>query len=161
DGRIDHLLAINSVRIAIATGLPHDTPLAWWRSDWELRAHSRQHTIPDALFAIEWPDIGEQVFALEVEYRTRAPRSVQGKLLRYSAASYRRGGIYGVANPVVLIVGNNPNWLARYRTAVAPLTLSISVGFARLDEIQRHGAVNAVWQDRINDGRHSLRELAI
>jgi hypothetical protein len=67
DGQLDHLLAINSIRIALAMDLP-DTggAIAWWRSDWELRAHGRQRTIPDALFAIDWPDIGERVFASRV-----------------------------------------------------------------------------------------------
>lgn len=128
DGRIDHLLAINTVRIALATSLPEDSPLTWWRSDWDMRAHSQQRTIPDALFAIDWPDIGERVFALEVEHGTRSPRSFQAKLLRYAAASYRPRGIYGATNPIVLVVGQSPTWLARYRDALGPLRLSIVSG---------------------------------
>jgi hypothetical protein len=160
DGRLDHLLAVNTVRIALAMGLPDASPLTWWRSDWELRAHSQPRTIPDALFAIEWPDLGERVFALEVEHGTRAPRNFQTKLLRYAAASSRRSAIYGATNPVVLVVGHNPTWLSRYRTALVPLALSLPVGFARLLDIQRHGAVGAVWQGPAGDERHSLRDLA-
>src|SRR3989442_13727667 len=104
DGRMDHLLAINTVRIELALGLPEaGGELVWWRSDWELRAHSRQRTIPDALFAVRWPDSEEHVAALEVEYGTRAPRSFQAKLLRYSAAAYRPSGIYGVTDPIVFV----------------------------------------------------------
>lgn len=161
DGRIEHLLAINSVRIALAIGLPgSDGELMWWRSDWELRAHSRQRTIPDALFVVRWPDVGDQVFALEVEHGTRAPRSFQGKLLRYGAAARRPGGIYGETNPIVLVIGHSPTWLARYRAAVAMLPLPINVGFAALDEIERHGPVGIIWQARAGNARYSLRTLA-
>lgn len=161
DGRIDHLLAINTVRIELALGLPDiGAELAWWRSDWELRAHSRQRTIPDALLAVRWPDIAEQVFALEVEYGTRAPRSIQTKLLRYSAAGYRRAGIYGETDPIVLLVGHNPTWLARYRAALVPLALPITIGFADLDQIEREGAVGRVWLSQEGGERLSLRTLA-
>jgi hypothetical protein len=161
DGRIDHLLAINSVRIALAIGLPETNgEIVWWRSDWDLRAHSRQRTIPDGLFAIRWPDIGDHVFALEVERGTRAPRSFQTKLLRYVAASYRRGGIYGETEPVVLVVGRSSTWLARYRAALAPLPIPINIGFTVLDDIERLGAPGPVWQARTDHQRYSLRTLA-
>lgn len=161
DGRIEHLLAVNSVRIAVALGLPDsDGELVWWRSDWELRAHSRQRTIPDALFAVQWPELDAQVFALEVEYGTRAPRSFQSKLLRYSAASHRRGGIYGETNPIVLVVGQDSTWLARYRAAVSPLALSIHIAFADLSDVERTGASGAIWQPHASDERVSLRTLA-
>lgn len=161
DGRIDHLLAINSVRIALATGLPEvGAELAWWQSDWELRAHSRQCMIPDGLFAIRWAGLGDQVFALEVEYGTRAPRSLQSKLLRYAAASYRRSGVYGETDPVVLVVGHDPTWLARYRAALASLALPVPIGFAGLEQVEREGAVGAVWQPLLGDQHLSLRTLA-
>ena len=161
DRRIDHMLAINTVRIEVALGLS-DTggELVWWRSDWELRAHSRQRTIPDALFAVCWSDIDEQVFALEVEYGTRAPRSFQTKLFRYSAASYRRGAIYGETDPIVLVVGHNPTWLVRYRTALASLALPVTIGFADLDAVEGEGAVGPVWLSLEGDERLSLRSLA-
>ncbi len=161
DGRIDHLLAINTVRIALALGLPDiGGDLLWWRSDWELRAHSRQRTIPDALFAVRWSDTGERVFVLELEHGTRAPRSFQTKMLRYSAASHRRGGIYGEMNPIVLVVGSNPIWLARYRAAVAALTVAIDIGFASLNEIDRNGGGGPVWQTQSGEQLVSLRTLA-
>ncbi len=161
DGRIDHLLAINSVRIALAIGLPETNgDIVWWRSDWDLRAHSRQRTIPDGLFAIRWPDIGTRVFALEVEHGTRGPRSFQCKLLRYAAASYQCRGIYGETAPVVLVVGHRPKWLARYRAALAPLLLPMDIAFAHLHELQQHGAAGQVWQARTDDQRYSLRTFA-
>lgn len=159
DGQLDHLLAINSIRVVLAIDLP-DTGgvIAWWRSDWELRAHSRQRTIPDALFAIHWPDIGERVFALEVEHHTRAPRGFVSKLLRYSAASYGRDGTNGQTNPIVLVVGHSPTWLARYRAILAPLAVSTDVWFATFDELNGHCA--NIWQARTGDARCSLRTLA-
>lgn len=159
DGQLDHLLAINTIRISLAMDLP-DTggAIAWWQSDWELRTHSRQRTIPDALFAIQWPDIGERVFALEVEHHTRAPRRFVGKLLRYSAATYHRDATYGQTNPIVLVVGHSPTWLARYRAVLAPLAVSINVWFVSFDDLNRHGA--NIWQARTGDARYSLRTLA-
>ena len=160
DGQIDHLLAINTVRIELAVGLPPaGGELVWWRSDWELRAHSRARTIPDALFAVHWPGIDEQVFALEVEYGTRAPRSFQAKLLRYATAGYRRG-IYGETDPIVLVVGRDPSVLARYRTALAPLALRVTAGFADLGQIETCGAVGPVWRSQHGEECLSLRGLA-
>lgn len=160
DGQIDHLLAINTVRIEIALGLPETGgELLWWRSDWELRAHSREQTIPDSLFDVRWPGIADVVFALEVEYGTRAPRSFLAKLLRYSAAPYRCG-IYGEADPIVLVVGHDPTQLARYRAAVAPLALPITFGCAELGQIERTGAGGPVWLPQQGDERLSLRNLA-
>lgn len=160
DGQIDHLLAINTVRIELALGLPPTSgDLVWWRSDWELRAHGRERTIPDALFAVRWPDIEEQVFALEVEYGTRAPRSFQTKLLRYATAAYRRG-IYGETDPIVLVVGHDPSWLARYRAAVVPLALPVTIGFADLGQVERDGAVGLVWRPQEGHECLSLRSLA-
>ena len=160
DGNLDHMLIINTVRVALATTLPDiDGELLWWRSDWELRAHRRQRIIPDALFAVSWPDDGERVFALEVEHRTRAPRSLQAKLLRYSSASYRPGCLYGQTNPVVLVVGLSPTWLARYRAALAVLPIALTVGFATLRDVEQDGA-RAAWQTRTDDARLSLRTLA-
>lgn len=159
DGNLDHLLSINVVRVALASTLPDtEGELLWWRSDWELRTHHRQRTIPDALLGVSWPDGDEQVFALEVEHRTRALRSLQGKVLRYSAAAYRPGGLFGQTTPVVLIVGLNPAWLARYRAALAALPLSLTLGFATLRDVERAG-VGAVWQPLSGDSRLSLRTL--
>ncbi|HVN86962.1 MAG TPA: replication-relaxation family protein [Candidatus Binatia bacterium] len=159
DGQLDHLLAINSIRVVLAMDLP-DTGgvIAWWRSDWELRVHSRQRNIPDALFALNWLDIGERVFALEVEHHTRAPRRFAGKLLRYWAASYHRSGASSRTNPIVLVVGHSPAWLARYRTVLAPRAVSTNVWFASFDDLNRHG-VN-IWQAATSETRYSLRTLA-
>lgn len=161
DGNLGHLLAINTVRVALATSLPDvDGVLAWWRSDWELRGRTvPQRTIPDALFAVAWPETGERVFALEVEHRTRAPRNLKAKLLRYSAASYRPGGVYGHTNPVVLVVGQNPSWLARYRSAAGSLPFNFTVGFATLADVEE-GGVGPVWQTSFGDALLSLRDLA-
>ena len=153
------LLAINSIRVILAMDLPGTGgAIVWWQSDWELRAHSRQRVIPDALFAIRWPDIDERIFALEVEHHTRAPRRFVSKLLRYSAASYHRDGAYSHTNPIVLVVGHSPTWLTRYRAVLAPLTVSTNVWFASFNDLNRHSA--SIWQAGTGDGRYSLRTLA-
>lgn len=161
DGNLDHLLAINTVRVALARTLAGaaEGELVWWRSDWELRTHRGQRTIPDALFAVAWPDGAERVFALEVEHHTRAPRSFQAKLLRYASASYRPGSLLGQTSPVVLVVGLSPTWLARYRAALAALPLPLAVGCATLGDIERAGA-GAVWRSPTIDTPLSLRTLA-
>jgi len=103
------LLAINTVRIEIAIGVDGaGANLVWWRSDWELRAHRGQRTVPDAIFAVNGLNAIDQVFALEVEYGTRAPRGLQKKLLRYRTAQYRRDGIFRHGDPIVLVVSKDP-----------------------------------------------------
>lgn len=160
DGCVDHLLAINSVRIALATTLPdHAGEIAWWRSDWELRAERRERIIPDALFGMTWSDGAEHSFALEVEYGTRAPRSFQGKLLRYASARHRPSGIYGVRNPIVLVVGESAVCLERYRGSVAVLSVELTVGFTTRAEVEQQGGAASIWCT-IADAHLSLRELA-
>jgi hypothetical protein len=160
DGCVDHLLAINSVRIALATTRSDPAgEIAWWRSDWELRAERRERIIPDAVFGITWSDGAEHSFALEVEYGTRAPRSFQGKLLRYANARHRPSGIYGVRNPIVLVVGESPAWLERYRRAVTALLVELTVGFTTRAEVEQQGGAASIWCT-IADAHLSLRELA-
>src|SRR5712691_35032 len=66
DGNLGHLLMLNEVRIRFAFGLEAiGGSLAWWRSEWDLRAHGKERIIPDAFFAVSWEE-AEQIFALEV-----------------------------------------------------------------------------------------------
>lgn len=160
DAQWQHELAINSVRLRLALDLERsNTELAWWRSNRELRAAARQASIPDALFAIEWSEGAEQIYALEVEYATRAPQSFLRKVARYTAAWYRAGGIYGVGHPVVLVVGRDPTWLERYRSATTRLAMPIVIGFTTLVEVEAEGPVGAVWRTPRGDEKVCLQSL--
>jgi len=159
DAQFAHELVINSVRVRLSLAVERSGgELCWWRSNRELRAAGRQVTIPDALFAIEWPDGAEQVYALEVEHRTRALQSFLKKAARYAAAAYRPGGIYGERNLVVLVVGADPIWLDRYRAASARLARPITIGFTTLADIERAGPTAAVWQTPAGNSLY-LRDL--
>lgn len=133
--------------------------LCWWRSNRDLRSAGRQRTIPDALLAIEWSDGTEQAYALELEYRTRAPQSFLRKVTRYAAATFRPSGIYGIAKPVVLVVGNDPMWLERYRLATSRLGIQIPIGFTALAEVESEGPTAPIWRTRVGGGKHDLQEL--
>ena len=151
DGNIDHLLAINSVRIAIALGLPAlGAELVWWRSDWELRAASRAGIISDALFLIRWPDT-ERRFALELDNNTRSVKSFLKKMLRYQAMA-------GNAELCVLMVGRDARWLERYRQALMQTNLDIKVFFTTLNLIDNCCTAD-VWISA-NGIRYSLQNIA-
>jgi hypothetical protein len=160
DAQWQHELAINSVRVRLSVDLDRSgAELAWWRSNRELRTAGRHSTIPDALFAIEWEASVEQVFALEVEYHTRAPQSFLKKVARYTAASYRPGGIYGERRPIVLVVAHDPIWLDRYRSATSRLAMPITIGFATLADLERLGPTAAIWQTPEADEKRCLQSL--
>ena len=161
DGNLDHLLAINQVRIALAVGLPEaDGELAWWRSDWDLRAQRRGPVVPDALFRVRWEGARESDFALELDNKTRAPRAFLRKILRYRAALAPPGGLYGLRDPLLLVVGRDDRWLARYQEGVAHARVGTGIWFAALGEVENNGALAPLWRPATGDARVSLRELS-
>lgn len=160
DAQWRHAVGINGVRVRLAIDLDrHGATLCWWRCNRELRSAGRQRTIPDALFAIEWPDGTEQVYALELEYRTRAPQSFLRKVARYAGAPFRPGGMYGTGRPIVLVVGHDPMWLERYRLATSRLAIPIPIGFTALAEVASEGPTAPIWRTTVGRGKHCLQEL--
>jgi hypothetical protein len=161
DGNLDHLLAINQVRVSLALSLPEaGGEIAWWRSDWELRGHGRERVVPDALFEIRWDDGGEMAFALEVDNRTKSPKAFITKMLRYRSALARGRGLYGVRDPVTLLVCRDPRWLERYRLQVAHTRLGSWIWFASLAELEAAGVTGEIWQGAEGPEKYSLRTLA-
>ena len=156
DGQLDHLLAINAVRAEFAMGLT-DGVIVWWRSDWEMRGVARGEAVPDARFALRWPDSGEHLFAMEVEYHTRAPRTFLRKMLRYAGARFRALG--SPSEETILVVGRHPSWLERYRQAVASLSLGQSIWFTTLAELEERGADGTIWRAATGENCASLRGL--
>lgn len=155
DGHLDHLLAINQVRIAMALGLPEgDGELAWWRSDWELD-RGRSRVVPDALFGVRWEE-GERVFALEIENESRSPRKFLRKVLGYSAMRHR--GLFGLSDVEILVVAKDVRWGDRYREAVGSVLGSVPVWFAALAEVEEEAA-GAIWRCAEVAGKYSLRAL--
>ena len=162
DGNLDHLLAINEVRISLALGLAGaGGEITHWRSDWELRASSRGRIVPDALFALGWAGDGHsQTFALEVDNATRSPRRFLAKLLKYAGLRVRGRALYGVTDFLLLVVGRDERWVERYRQALAHLRLGLSVWFSTLPLLCREGALAPIWITADGEERHSLRSLA-
>lgn len=162
DGNLDHLLAINEVRISLALGLAEvGGEIRHWRSDWELRASSRGRIVPDALFALGWAGDGHsQIFALEVDNATRSPRRFLGKLLKYGALRVRGRDLYGVRDFLTLVVGREERWVERYRQALAHARLGFRVWFTTLPLLGREGALGRIWIAADGEERYSLRDLA-
>ncbi|MBI3825650.1 MAG: replication-relaxation family protein [Candidatus Rokubacteria bacterium] len=160
DGNLDHLLAINDVRISLALGLDGEGgELRSWRSDWELRAHVRAKVVPDALFIVQWDD-AEQAFALEVDNATRSPRRFLAKILRYKTLSVRRVPLHGVTDFLTLVVGRDDRWIERYRDAASHTRLGFRILFAALPDVGREGACKSIWKSADGENRYSLHDLA-
>ncbi len=158
---LEHLLAINQVRVFLVLGLQElGGEILWWRSDWELRTRFRDKVIPDALFLIEWVGMGKQVFALEVENCSRSPRKFITKILRYRSLVARGGGLYGTADFITLVVGRDDRSLERYRISLGHAQLSSRVWFTALEELEANGAGGAIWRSLGADRCHSLRDLS-
>lgn len=159
DGNLDHLLAGNDVRVSVAVGLAGaGGELAWWRSDWELRAGVRGAAVPDALFSIE---IGgaRRHFALEVEHAGKSPRKFIGKILRYRSFAGRFSALYGIDDPCILVVGRDDQSAERARQALRALPPLLRVWFTSLNDIRDRGALAPIWQQVHGYERHSLRDL--
>lgn len=156
DGRLDHLLAINSVRIAFATTLPESAvALTWWRSDWEIRAQARRPLVPDALFHLSWGDVFEWTFRLEVDRHTKNSRRFITKMLRYEGMS---SDLNGLVDAPVLIVAHDARWLERYRSTLKNLPMQTPVWFALLADVVVDPFA-AIWQSPMSPEKHSLRNL--
>jgi hypothetical protein len=162
DGNLSHLLGINQVRVSLAVGLEAAShTLAWWQSDWDLRACFREPVIPDALFAVDWDDRSRGTFALEVDHETRSSRALVGKLLRYRSLLSRGHGLYGLGEVVTLVVGFHSRWITRHRRTLAHMGLGLRLWLASMDELRARGGLAEVWQAPGSDERHSLRTLGM
>ncbi len=160
DGNLDHLLAINQVRISLALGLPGVGEIAWWRSDWELRSSFRERIIPDALFAIRW-ESGEQAFALEVDNCTRSTRTFLRKVLAYRARKSLGQPLYGLREFLILVVGRDEQWLERYRLSVAHARLGSRIWFTSLSDLTTTGTLGEIWRGADEHEKYSLRTVAL
>jgi hypothetical protein len=160
DGNLDHLLAINTVRIALALGLSDiGAEITWWRSDWDLRARVQERVIPDGLFAMRWESGREQVFALEVDNRTKSLRAFVAKVLRYGALLAHGRGLYGLGGIVTIVVGRDARWVSRFRQSLAHMRLDSQVWFAVLADVEAQGPLGQIWKAPADESAHSLREV--
>lgn len=153
DGNLGHLLMLNEVRIRFAFGVEDiGGGLAWWRSEWDLRAHGKERIIPDALFAVRWEE-AEQIFALEVENETSYPQGILRKLLGYRATPE----LYGTKRYRILIVGRHPPTLARYRQGVLAAGVGKDTWFACLEDIGDFR--EDIWEAGTDDRNCSFQTL--
>src|SRR6266542_183754 len=161
DGNLDHLLAINDVRVALAGGLAViGGEIRWWKSDWELRTSGREKIVPDALFMIRWDNNKEQSYAVELDNQTKSPRNFLKKIVGYASSKYRRDDIHGLADVIVLVVGTDSKWLERYRSASGATGISMSIWFTSLDELKGKSVEDAIWKAGNGDEKYSLRDLS-
>ena len=160
DGNLDHLLAINQFRIALALGLEKAAgEIAWWRSDWELRGNVRACIVPDAFFAIRWAR-EERIYVLEADNNTRSARQFLRKLLGYASLLEQGGGAYRVSDLRVLVVTRDAGWLERYRQSLRILPMKSQVWFTTLAEAKEERAVGRIWKRTDEDIEYSLQELS-
>lgn len=158
DGKLDHLLAINSVRIAFAMTLDAaGGELVWWQSDWQLCG--RGPLVPDALFSVRWNDDIEQTYSLEADHRTRNARRFLTKALHYRSLVQGRSALYGQRDFIVLVVGDNSRWVERYRTSLAGLPPVVPIWFATLGDLEGGGVAGRIWQANALEGRYALRDV--
>lgn len=160
DGNLDHLLAINQVRVSLAVGLGAAAgEIPWFRPDWELRARFKERVIPDALFSIRWNDNREQALALEVDNHTRSPRRFLGKILGYRRLLARGRGMYGLGHLPVLVVGRDSRAVDRYRVSVDHTRLGSGIWWTTRDLIDAEGACGKIWSPSDGSSRYSLRDV--
>ena len=161
DGNLDHTLAINAVRCAMAKGLQTIAgELSWWSSDWELTRKRKSSLAPDALFCIQWDWGGEQVYALELENATRSPRAFTKKIVKYKTLRAQSGGIMGYANVIVLVVGARPRQLKRYREVAEVWNPTPWMWFAHARSLTPEGLSALIWQPPDQSENLSLRDLS-
>ncbi len=160
DRNLDHLLAINHVRITLALGLPEiGAEISWWWSDWDLRARAKVRVVPDALFSIQWAGKREQIYSLELDHRTESQRAFLIKILRYNSVRQRGNSLYGITEFLLLVVGYDPKWVERYRLSLSDTRLGKKIWFTTLSELQKNGIGNPIWKSVEEDKKYSLPEL--
>jgi hypothetical protein len=152
DGRLEHLLVVNTVRISLALTLPEAGGiLVAWQSDWELERLSP--VVPDAIVRVAWGDGAEMTYALEVDNRSRAPQAFVRKIAAYA------GSCYGSA-AAILVVGRDPRWLGRYREALGRVGLRAPVWFAPVTAVEEAGAFGSIWEPVVGTPKVPLRGVA-
>ena len=157
DRNLKHLLGINRARIAFVLGTPRlGGTLLWWRSDWQLRPTERA-VVPDAIFAVRWPEAAERLFALEFDHASRSQRGFLRKLLGYEALRGRTRSLIGNERLHVLVVGSAV-WIGRYRERMRSLPISKDVWFTTLDALESQ--LDApIWQRPETDEIQRLDEI--
>jgi len=158
DGKLDHLLAINRVRIALALTLEAvGAELSRWHSDWQLCG--RAALVPDALFAVRWNDGREQTYSLEADHRTRNATRFLAKALKYRSLVHGHRTLYGQRDFIVLVVGDDRRWVERYRSSLAGLPPRVPIWFATLEDLEASGVAGPIWRATDLEEQYSLRDL--
>jgi len=160
DGNLEHLLAINQVRISMALGLPKiGGEIAWWRSDWELRAQGKARTIPDALFEVRWGTGEARIFALELDNNTKSQRGFLKKILGYLSVHGRSESLYGVRDFITLVVGSDAAWVEKYREALAGSDLVTRIWFTTMEKLEERGVESEIWKAPGTEENYSLQKI--
>ena len=159
--KLEHAALINQCRIALALELPKaGGELAWWRSDWELRAMRQEPVIPDAAFRIAWTSGESQACALEVECQTRDPQKFLQKILAYSPYQQLPKELYGLSDFTLLLVCQREQQMNRYRQESNVLQTTNWMWFTTIEAITRTSGLIPIWQPAAGGPLQSLQELA-
>jgi hypothetical protein len=113
--------------------------------------------VPDAIFAVRWPEAAERLFALEVDHASRSQRGFLRKLLGYEALRARTRSLIGNERLHVLVVGSSV-WIGRYRERMRSLPVSNDVWFTTLDALESQSDA-PIWQRPETGEFHRLDEI--
>src|SRR5262249_57087941 len=91
---------------------------------------------------------------------TKSARNFVGKILGYESLFGAYEGLYGFNDFLVLVVGEDPKWVERYRSSVSRFRLSERLWFAIADELQTKGANEPIWSTADGTEKYSLRNLS-
>jgi hypothetical protein len=162
DRDLDHTLAVNDVRIALATMLPAlGAELTSWLSDWDLRPRGvSRRLVPDAQFTIRWSTGAETACNLEVDRRTQSTTAVLRKLMAYRAAMYRQDRSLVDSNPLILVVAHSSDWCHSHRNALRHAALRIRAWFTTRADLIATGAAGLIWRTADDDQPYALSTLA-
>src|SRR5262249_33591601 len=89
---------------------------------------------------------------------TKTPRRFMRKVLSYASRRFRSIELGSTSNMTVLVVGDDPRWLERYRAGVAHLRLPIGIWFATLSDVTAN-PLGPIWQPAMGYTKRSLRHL--
>ncbi len=160
DGKMSHLHAINSTRLALACQLPNAGGyLSWWQTDWELDDGSKS-LVPDALLQIDWQGESERVYALEVELATRAPKGFLNKILDYSAYKQQHQSLYGYPDFSLLVLCEGEDRCERYRQTPHALSDRSWIWFTTCEAIAQSGGHEPIWKAADDGQCYPLYDLA-
>lgn len=172
---LEHTIAINTVRIAVAKACGANTPyiLLEWRAENDLKADYDRVTIrkdngrlqsvsviPDSYFVVDTPR-GKAAFFLELDRGTMTTKRFKTKILAYQV--YYESGAYQLRFQTkslrILTVTTSEVRLDNLKRVTEEAGARLRYWFSTLDQMQRERMLTApIWKLATQTGLHPLVE---